>query len=249
MAALWFLSGPPLGEGIYRGVIQKVGRGEARPLLSEQHPTDGWRERGAALADDLRKAGDVVLFAHGLAVPAAIAAAQLQAPRLLILSNGPIRRLDPVAAALSGLAATPGGRFVLGDLLFQPPLWLRYLSSSAGLRRTVVNPYVMDRDTVATLALPGIQRRAGRQALTSYLRSLRAGLPDVRGLPSSTYAIWGDSDPLYPAYEADFLDASLGGGHHLPILGGQHFHPEERPWELAEQLETLLRREGLQGSP
>lgn len=249
MRTLWFLAGPPLGEGIYRSVIQRLGEGEARALLSEEHPTDGWQERGAALAEDLKKAGEVVLFAHGLAVPAAVEAARIAPPALLVLSNGPIRQLDPVTAALGRLASAPGGRLLLGDLLLQPALWLRFLASSAGLRRTVVNPYVMDRDTVATLASPGIQSRGARRAVASYLSSLSKGLPDASSVRAPIRLVWGDADPLYPAYEADYLDTVLGGGRHHPVAGGQHFHPEERPWYLAEQLQEALRREGLPASP
>ncbi len=241
---LWFLTGPPLSEAIFRAVIARIGKGQAIGLLDSSSASDGWQQRGEKLSAQAVAAGGVVLFAHGLSVPAAVAAARQGGVRLLILSNGPITRLDPVSQSLAMLAGSPGTRAVLSRVLLHPVLWIPALASSLALRRTVVNPYVMDRDNVASLAEAGVATHADRLALVAYLRSLR-NLPDLRDIPCPVWAIWGDADPLYPASEADYLDSTVGGAHHIAIPGGQHYHPEERPWELAGAVLELLQREGI----
>lgn len=241
---LWFLTGPPLSEAIFRAVIARIGKGVAVPLLDSTSATDGWEQCGEKLSARATQAGGVVLFAHGLSIPAAVAAAKMGGVRLLILSNGPITRLDPVSQALSGLSGSPGARALVSRVLLHPTLWIPALASSLALRRTVVNPYVMDRDNVASLAEAGVATHDARLAVVAYLRSLR-NLPDLTGLTCPVWAIWGDADPLYPPSEADYLDSTFGGSRHIAIPGGQHYHPEERPWELAGAVLELMEREGL----
>jgi pimeloyl-ACP methyl ester carboxylesterase len=229
---LLFLAGPPAGPAMFDDVIRRVGSGVAESVVHAGSPDDGWRERGEALAG--RIAGRIVV-AHGLAVPAAIAAALRTPPAGLVLSNGPITRLDPVTRVLAAAAATPPGRRALRAAM-RPAPWLRVLASSAALRRTVVNPYVMDRDTVVALCGPLVATPEGRRAVVSYVRSLGEGLPEARALTCPTLLVWGDDDALYPASEADFLEASLSRVEHRAVEGGRFFHPVERPWDLADRV-------------
>lgn len=243
-----FVAGPPAGDALFREAIRRLGCGEARPVVDPASPTDGWRERGAALASALG-ARPTVLVAHGLAVPAAVAAALEAPPVALVLSNGPITRVDPVAAALARLASAPGGRALLERALLRPGAWLRWLASSVGLRRAVVNPYAMDRDTVALLCGPGVATPEARRATAAYLASLAEGLPDASALTCPVLLAWGDDDRLYPASEADFLAFALPGAEVRAIPGGRLFHPEERPWALADMVATLVPASRSQGRP
>ena len=247
MAQLWFLAGPPLGPQIYQGVIQRLGKGEALSVLSLG---SSYKEAGASLAQRIQKAASpVVLVAHGLALPVALEAARLAAPALLVLSNGPVTRLDPLSQSLGGLATWPGGAALLAQSLFRPSLWLRYLASSAGLRRLVANPYVMDRDTVATLARPALIDYRARLALANYLGSLSVGLPEPGAIACPVRLIWGEEDSIYPASEADYLYSALSDCNWERIPGGQHLHPWERPWELADRLSACLPDSPIRGIP
>jgi len=223
--------------------VNRLGAGELRSVLDSGAPELGWRERGELLAREIGELPTVVI-AHGLAVPAAIAAALRRPPAALVLSNGPIRRLDAVTAAFARLVSSRPGAAVFEHGALRPRAWLGWLASSAGLRRAVVNPYVMDRDTVAALCGPLVASPADRRALTSYLRSLR-DLPDATSLRCPVLLLWGDRDPLYPPEEASFLEAALPGAEHLAVPGGQHVHPEERPWETADRVDRWLRDHGL----
>ncbi len=172
--------------------------------------------------------GPVVLVAHGLAVPAVTRASALAGANLrhVVLSNGPVTRLDPFTRAFAG--AGPALSAAL-----HPALFLRWLASSAGLRRAVCNPYIMDRDTIDAICGPLVARGSDRAAVAQYLRSL-SPLPAFRSPPVPTTFAWGDDDALYPLSEADTADAIAGGGRVRAIPGGRYVHPEERPWALAD---------------
>lgn len=236
-------AGPPFGPDVFERVVQRLGHGAARSVLDPEAPAHGWADRAAVIAEDLGRA-PTVLVAHGLAVPAAVAAALHTPPAALVLSNGPLRRLDPFTRALAGLCATRPGAAVARRSVLLPQAWLGWLASSAGLRRAVVNPYVMDHDTVAALCGPLVATPEGRAAVAAYLGSLRE-LPDPRALRCPVLLLWGDADPLYPVEEASFLEAALEGAEHRSVPGGQHVHPEERPWEMADRLAAWLAEKGL----
>lgn len=236
---IWLMAGPLPGSGMFRVVLQRLNAGERCEWLHPEAP--GWAEAAARLAGQLALCPRTVLVAHGLAVPVAIAAARLSPPARLVLSNGPISRLDPVTAALSRMAA-PGGRLLAQAL--RPALAIPLMASSAGFRRLVSNPYVMDRDTIATLCGAALAQPAWRRALTGFLQSLQT-LPDPAGLACPVTLLWGDEDPLYPASEADYMDSLYGGGNHIRLPGAQHFHPEERPWAFADALLALPELQGM----
>lgn len=230
----WFVAGPPFGPSLFAGVRERLGVGVLVDLLDLGPSGGGWRERGAVLA---AQAEGRFVVAHGLAVPAALHAAAVGGPAAVLVSNGPVTRLDPVSSALARLLALPG----LTEAMLRPSVWLAWLRSSAGLRRAVVNPYVMDRDTVAALCRSRVSTAAARSATAAYLRSLRAGLPEAAAVRVPTWLVWGDEDGLYPNSEADFLDSTLGGGRRLVVAGGRWAHPVERPWAMADRVETAAR--------
>ncbi len=241
------LVGPPFGPPLLRHVQDRLGGDPARSVLDSTFPEHGWRERAEALVGRLGSE-PVVVVAHGLAAPVAIAAALKSPPAALVLSNGPITRLDSFTAIAARMAGSPGSRALLEHALLRPPFWLRWLASSAGLRRAVVNPYVMDRDTVALLCQPSVATPADRQATVAYLRSLAEGLPDVRAVACPVLLAWGSGDPLYPASEADYAEAGCPRARHLSIPGGRFVHPEERPWAMADAIEGWLVDQGLRGA-
>lgn len=249
------MAGPLPGAGLFRTVLhrlQAAPQAEARrkapaaEIVEWLHPdAAAWPDAAARLADDLRRGPPCALVAHGLAVPVAVAAARIAPPARLVLSHGPISRLDPVTAALSRAAAGPAAALLAA--LLHPALSVPAMASSAGFRRLVVNPYVMDRDIIATIARPSLQQPAWRAALVRFLASLQT-LPDPADLACPITLIWGDADPLYPSSEADDLDARYGGGHHVRVPGAQHFLIEEHPWAFADALLALPGLQPMSGS-
>ncbi len=217
-----------------RKVADRLGPGARVADVVTDGGGAGWRacaEPVGAVTNE-----DTVVVGHGLAVPAAVAVAERWPVRGLVLSDGPVTRLDPVTAHLVALSARAPA--LLHAALLQPAVWTAWLRSSAGLRRAVVNPYVMDRDTVAALCGSIVATAALRTSFTTYLQSL-ATLPDVTRLRCPVAAVWGDDDWLYPASEASFLVSAHAGAPNVAIPGGRFGHPEERPWALADAVREL----------
>ena len=232
-ARLCWYAGPPFTEALMRSCVNRAG-GQAVPLLNPGLANDLDAVAARIVA---RTEPDDVCIAHGLAVPALVRALQLgAAPRAVVLSNGPITRVDRVTRGWMGLGS-------LLPVALAPPIVTRWLRSSAGLRRAVCNPYIMDRDTLAAIADPLFSTGALRGAVAEYLRSLGT-LPALPVAGAPVWLVWGDDDPLYPLSEADSADVILGGGRVIAIPGGRFGHPEERPWALADRV-TALCAEGV----
>ena len=234
------LSGPPFGAELLSKVAtrleERLGVSVCTEDVLDSAGGGGWREAGDALARALDD--DTVLVAHGLAVPAAVHAALQVTPRVLVLTNGPTTRLHPVVRTVAEGAR--GGGVAFAETALRPAPWLGWLASSGALRRAVVNPYVMDRDTVAALCGPQVATSAGRRALAAYIGSVAGGLPDSRRLRLPLVLVWGDDDRLHPAAEATALEATVPGARHVAIPGGRWGHPEERPWALADAIAAYL---------
>ena len=231
---LW-LAGPPFSPDLLTAAADRAG-GRVVPLLDPEGRNDV-QAVAARLLERLRADHRVIVVAHGLAVRAArllAGSSEAVASGLcgVVLSNGPITRLDPVTAALIGLG--PLLRTVLSPRVILP--WLR---SSLGLRRAVRNPYVMDHDTVAAICGPLFADRGARRAVADYLCSLNP-LPPSPPAQVPLWLVWGDDDPLYPLAEADSIDAIVGGGRVRTIPGGRFGHPEERPWALADHVSEAV---------
>jgi pimeloyl-ACP methyl ester carboxylesterase len=192
----------------------------------------------AGLAKDLGRAvdaieGPVVLVAHGTAIPVAWQLASSMSLAGLVLTNGPITSLDPFLKTFCRLARSPR---LLASTLLQPGVLQRWLASSAGLRRTVVNPYVMDQDMVVAVSAPYLQSPASRLAVAHFLKDLPQAVADPSPLEVPTLLLWGDEDRLYPPSTIDSARHLLSQISHERISGGQHHHPAERPWEIADRL-------------
>ena len=225
------LAGPPFGPALFRGVEARL-RALA-PGVRVEAAAVPFGQRAPFLPD---LSGALVL-AHGLAVPAALRANAAA----LIVSDGPISRLDLVTRALLSAGPAP-------PTLLRPGPWTAWLRSSAGLRRAVANPYAMDRDTVAALCGPPVASAEGRRRVAAYLHWLPSTLPVVVAA-CPAWAVWGDEDALYPTSEADIFDALHGGGRVAWLPGGRFAHPEELPWALADQVLARAQSVGLRGLP
>ena len=165
------------------------------------------------------------LVAHGLAVPLALEIASQKQNIHFILSNGP---LDSHKLALF-LSTIP-------RLSLHPKIALPILSSSLAFRRLVINPYVMNRDTIATLSNNVLNNRKVRGHIWKYFQDLRGWHRPKNLTGQEISLIWGTSDFLFPPP----ADLSLPNRvSYAAIEGGAHFHPIERPWAIADQIQKI----------
>ena len=240
MSSVLLIAGPPTSGALWNAVAER---------LSDQAPTR-CLELFAAPVEDAGVAGRArhvvqvlaslgprpVLVAHGLAVPVALHAAA-QVPDLrLVLCNGPTTRLDSFSHAIARLP-----RPVLAALLRPRPA-LAYLASSAGLRRAVRNPYVMDRDTVVAVCGPLLEDAGQRRAVVTFLRDLPAAVRSTPSFAGPALLCWGDEDRLYPPSTVDEARLLLPLAEHRSIAGGRLMHPVERPWALADEVLSWMAR-------
>jgi pimeloyl-ACP methyl ester carboxylesterase len=114
------------------------------------------------------------------------------------------------------------------------------LASSAVLRRTVVNPYVMDRDIVAMLSGPLVATRAHRRAVTQYLASISGmGAPWPSPL-CRTLLAWSAENLLYPIPRDASWCLSGADVTAISLPGAAWFAIEEHPWEVADAVLAWL---------
>lgn len=226
MQHVLFLAGPPSGKRMWDAVLERVrsqgADATAIDVLDLGEGSSGPTDWVAGLTARMSEVGPCVLVAHGTAVPLACHAAALHPPAGLVLSNGPLGPLSP------------GTRTVLRTLRsLGRPAALRWLVSPAGLRRTVVNPYVWDQDTVVTVCGPLFEAGPPLKLTQDFLQALPKWAAKLPRISAPTALIWGDSDGIFSPAKAGFIDSSPTL---ITIDGGQHFHPLERPWEIADRV-------------
>jgi len=233
---LVLIGGPPTANIMFREVQRRLApRVTIAPDLLSGAPPLGLDELLTRLSQVMAASGADTVLAHGLAVPLALLA---DGVKVALLSNGPVTTLDPVTR---GLAALPDRAL---SIALRPRLQRRWLTSSVGLRRAVVNPYVMDRDTVAMLSDPLLVDPARRKATAAWIKALpealRRASEGERVRPGRVGLIWGVGDAIYPLLQAEDWSLADRFSGIVRIPGGRWLHPEERPWALAEGASVLL---------
>lgn len=246
MATIMLVAGPPFGPPMWDAVRRRLEHHghtvHVHSLVGEAAAAGGVQGARAALVEALHRLPEPpVLVGHGLAVPVLVGLPDDVPSAGLVLSNGPVTQLDPVTRLLARACLRP--RLAAATLL-QPPVFQRWLWSSAGLRRAVVNPYVMGRDTVVAVTAEALSTPAARANLAAFMVSLAKldwaaapRLPD--GVPA--LLVWGDDDRLVPPGQAEALRVNYENCLQVSIPGGRHLHPIERPWELADQVDSWIR--------
>lgn len=236
------LAGLPFSAELFAPVVARLG-----VVLPEVEV----RAYGAGALETVQaEFQDAVVVAHGLAVPMALQIARGVEPLLVIASNGPISRLDNATRTIARLSSFPMVSSALAQLALLPIPWLAALRSSVALRRTVNNPYAMDRDTVAAICGPTVATRADRARLVAAYAALsRLALPQA--LPRCpVHALWGDNDRLYPTYELDLLTSMRMDVEVQLVPGGRFLHVIEQPWCFADAVAAAVRRvQATPGSP
>ena len=219
------LSSPPFGEHFWTLVYNRLVEHGHRVCIHtpiENHATlDEAREH---LSRTITPHDYVV--AHGLTVPLLLHFAQKNPIKRAFVSNGPLKSLDPLCKTFSSLPP------FLQHLYLHPSLSLRFFASSLGMRRIVVNPYVMDKEVVARVCAP-LDTSSFRKNCITYLNEINSFTPPD-ALQTDLVAIWGDHDLMYPTTIATDLQNRYPNTKRIDIEGGKLLHPIERPWAIAD---------------
>ena len=172
------------------------------------------------------------VVAHGLGVPLLLAFANAHRIKHAFISNGPLKNLDPLCSTFSKLPLSAQ------QLYLHPRISFRYFRSSLGMRRSVVNPYVMDEETVSTVCAP-LQNAATRKNMALYLVEIASFEPPYK-IDAPLTLIWGDHDLLYPISVCTEIQTRYPHSQRFDIEGGKIFHPIERPWAIADIIHNQL---------
>ena len=228
----WLLAGPPFGgEPMWEAVIRRWGSSRVR-VVDVLALGPEIEAAAHALANEMR-GRSVLLIAHGTALPVAWRAARDGSAAGLVLTNGPLTRLDPLARAAAAVAR-------VAPWSLHPRVAIPALASSLAMRRLVVNPYVMDRDTVVALLGGSLSTPERRALVQKFLRSLAGSYDRQAAFDGPTLCVWGDADVLPPAAIADVARRWFPRLRHVAVPGGRLFHPVERPWSLADAVDDWV---------
>lgn len=218
------VSGPPFDAPLWTHVVSRLNdhgiRANAWPMFRGESGT--FSEECRTLAEFIENLdGRTILVSHGLANPLAMAVSNTVDLAGLVLSNGPLSGPDRFTKAVRLLLRAPGA------------VSLPFLTSSLGLRRMVVNPYVMDRDTTVAVCAPILTEPGRRARMQEFLQTVEWN-PPKQSLP--TLLCQGDSDLLSCQKQTSFIESNGALLTVDPVPGGRPLHPLERPWELADRL-------------
>lgn len=181
------------------------------------------------LVSDLEsKSTPTIVVGHGLANPLVAAASTSPAIARVVYTNGSFGGAGMLHRAVQALSMVPSQTTMP---------WLR---SSFGLRRLVVNPYVMDHDTTVAVCAPILKNKTRRDQMRDFVRT-------IEWVPTSeakeTLICCGDSDRITNSNNYDFDPKGTANITQNPIPGGRFLHPLERPWELADRIASWLQNE------
>jgi hypothetical protein len=240
--AFFLVTAPPFSACLFDEVASRLGLNAAvvAPDLFGTHSrNEGFDSLVEALQRLVQTAPEgSVLLGHGLAVPLVRAVAEQVPSLLLVLTNGPLVRLDRFSAVLAALARRPSGVSLAARTLLQPSFFTTWMASSLGLRRCAVNPYVMDRSTVSRW-ISTWSDLPDRRSFLRYLGDLTPARVDRGALAAGTRLLWAEADLLYPSTEVEQLRQRGNPGIHVTVPGARMGFPEETPWILADFLTTL----------
>lgn len=140
----------------------------------------------------------------------------------------------PIPFPLSGIL-WPGVGRAWERMIFSAPSLRMMVKQGAGDTTTRLDPdlYVGDRD----------QARAIRMIFGSALRDLASRYEPItevlNRIDVPTRIVWGDRDPFFPIQQAHRTTELIKGARLTVFPGAGHFLPEERPLELAAEVDRL----------
>ena len=115
-----------------------------------------------------------------------------------------------------------------------------FLASSIAFRRLVINPYVMNSDMIVALCSPVFSNRQKTQKCIEYINDYSNSFPIDIPHDFPTLLCWGTMDVRYPMTSLTSFETQRNHIQRKDIEGGQHFHPIERPWAIADEITSWI---------
>jgi hypothetical protein len=242
MFTILLVPGPPFDTPMWGEVQRRLETHnlKARCWTMLNSATGSFEDETALLAAEIERSDEsLILLAHGTALPLVIAAARIHPPAAIVLTNGTISDADIFGRGLRMLSRAPGP---LASALFSGTIALPFLASSLGLRRAVVNPYVMDHDTTVAVCGPILSNSERRTKMLNFFKTSKKSDCSLGNPPAKTLLCWGDSDPITSRSYSSFMESKSEQVDVSPVPGGRFLHPIERPWELADRVSAWAQK-------
>jgi len=228
---IYLIASPPFGEYFWNGVKNRLlFHGYNVQIVSLWETNSPLTQVKQTLCSMLTK--DDCVATHGLLLPFLLWAIGDQPVHRIIVSNGPFDQLDP----FSSLAQKVPSKMLSWYL--HPLISLPFFRSSFGMRRLVINPYVMDAEMVKQSCAP-LKKHTARKSLSTYIQKIPT-LPLPKNIQSPGLVLWGDQDILYPITIATKICSRYPSFTRKDIRGGAFLHPLERPWAMADLIHENL---------
>ena len=221
--SILLLNGPPFSSLFWEKVQERLSKREQNSFCVNWIEYSGKIDKLMPfLLKTCKQNNCTQVVAHGLAVPLALELAQMKPELKITVSNGPTdhHRMFSLLSKLPKIA-------------LHPSLALPSLASSLAFRRLVINPYVMNRDTIALLSKDILDNPKIRKHIHEYWKELQNWKSPSNLTSQEISLIWGTEDILFPIPKPEQM--SFKSSLQL-IHGGAHFHPIERPWTIADQI-------------
>ena len=233
--SILFVNGPPFDSNFWLGVQHRLeSQNVESHVFDFLQTTSSVAQAAECIKNYIAEHNIKALVAHGFGVPAALQTSTLTPLDHLILSNGPLQLNKKWKKLLKNFSTA-----VIKQGL-HPRISIPVCASSLAFRRLVVNPYVMDRDTIASLCKKNLSSREYRNNTANYLKSLANFDAPIDLQAKYCTLIWGDSDPIFAAKHLNQILPKKSNVSTIYIEGAQHFHPLERPWAIADEIKTIL---------
>jgi pimeloyl-ACP methyl ester carboxylesterase len=239
MSTIICIPSPPFGRYFWRDVCARFSTHQLATKIVTPFSEESDPQKICALikkeCDSIK--GPIYILAHGSSIQIALECASFPNIAGIALTNGSFyqdSQLLKLAVSLPNFAMS---------ILSQPKIAVALFRSSIGMRRWVVNPYVMNHDMVVTVCEEFISSSIYRDNCLKYIKEKPSSLQKIPQIRKPTLLIWGTGDYFHPI---EHLSQHLSDSDAITCVnvpGGRYLHPIERPWETAdsvhEWIETL----------
>lgn len=232
MTTIMCIPSPPFGANYWTSVCKRLETKQLQTkIVTPLSTASGLAQATRTMDDALSSCEDnVVLLTHGAMLSLAMALTSHPKIKGIVLSNGSVSKASPWAKLGRSIPTS----FL--KMVLQPNISAQLFSSSLGMRRWVVNPYVMNHDMVVRVCEEFINNSQYKSNCLKWLGNNDIPLKPTANEKTPCLSIWGTHDIFHPLSERQAIDLLFSNHTAVDVPGGRYLHGLERPWETADHI-------------
>ncbi|MEC8380146.1 MAG: alpha/beta hydrolase [Myxococcota bacterium] len=232
MTTIMCIPCPPFGTEYWTAVCNRLeDKKKPTKIVNPLSTASGLAEATQIMEDELSSSDeDIVILTHGATLNLALALSAHPKVKGIVLSNGSVSK-QSILARLGSIIPSS----VLKAAL-HPRISTKLFSSSLGMRRWVVNPYVMNHDMVVRVCNEFINDSKYRSNCLNWVGMNGLPLKPAADDSKPCLSIWGTHDIFHPLSERQAIDGLFTDHTAVDVPGGRYLHGLERPWETADHI-------------